>query len=137
MLRDMLTSTSSNTKKIRSAEPGADLADDHPSSPVARLRALLRRRLPRALQSLGSYLMMVGEVMQLTIDRQEVLRRIQRRMRGEGLVYGRDDARAHAIAADEMARYRAEPRIDAMKFEISSSDAIDPWVGYDAAERER
>jgi hypothetical protein len=98
-----------------------------------RLRAFLRRRLervPAALIDLGTCITLMGRMSLFIIEEQEVRYRTQRRMRAEGLVRGRDDARACAIAAEELARYRVEFQDDLMKIEVKPFDAIDPWKSF-------
>ena len=73
---------------------------------------------------------MMGKMLHLVVEHQEVLRRTQRRMRAEGLVRGRDDARAQAIAREELVRYRTEPQDDAVKFEVKPFETIDPWKDF-------
>jgi hypothetical protein len=106
--------------------------------PMKRLRALIYRRLerlPTTLLNLGAYLTIMGKMLQIVIDHEEVLRRTQRRMRAEDLVKGRDNERARTIAAEELTRYRAEFEDDVAKFEVSTFEEIDPWRGFDGSTR--
>jgi len=101
------------------------------------IRASLRRRLvrlPITFINLGAFFTLMGKMALLVAEQQEVLHRVQRRMRAESLVRGRDDARAKTIAAEELARYRAEFQDDTLKFEVKPSEVIDPWKDFpDAA----
>lgn len=103
-----------------------------------RTRAFLRRRLerlPTTLIDIGTWFTTMGRMARFVIEEQEVRRRTQRRMRAEDLVRGRDDARAGVIAAEELARYRAEYQDDSVKIEIKPFEAIDPWRNFpDAAD---
>jgi hypothetical protein len=101
--------------------------------PLLHLRTLIRRRLkrlPSTLLNLGGYLTMMGQMLQVAVDHNEVLQRTQRRMYAEDLLKGRDDARARTIAAEELMRYRAEFQDDVMKFEVSPFETFDPWRNF-------
>lgn len=104
------------------------------NGPMTRLRALIHHRLerlPTTLLNLGAYITIMGKMLQIVVDHEEVTRRTQRRMRAEDLVKGRDNERAHTIAAEELTRYRAEFQDDVAKFEVSTFEKIDPWRGFD------
>lgn len=100
---------------------------------VTGVRGFIQRRLvrlPTTLIDLGSWFTVMGKMMRVIVEEQTVRMRAQRRMRGEGLVRGRDDARARAIAAEELARYRAEFEDDSVKIAITPSEAVDPWRNF-------
>lgn len=103
---------------------------DLPRRRLSRVRASLRRRLPTIFLDLGACCSMLGRVLQLSLEHREVLLRTHRRMRAEGLIRERDDARAQVIAREELARYRSEFRDDTMKFEVTAFEEIDPWKDF-------
>lgn len=97
------------------------------------IRSLFRRRLdrlPTTFINLGAFFTLMGKVALSVVEHREVQQRTQRRMRAEGLVRGHDDARAQVIAAEELARYRAEFQDDTVKFEVKQIEAIDPWRDF-------
>ena len=103
---------------------------DLPRGRLERVRAFWRRRLPTIFLDLGACCTLLGKVLQLSFEHREVLLRTQRRMRAERLVRGSDDARAQAIAREELARHRSEFRDVSMKFEITPFEEIDPWKDF-------
>jgi hypothetical protein len=108
--------------------------NDQANGLVNRLRSLIHHRLerlPTTLLNLGAYITIMGKMLQIVVDHEEVTRRTQRRMRAEDLVKGRDNERARTIAAEELTRYRTEFQDDVAKFEVSTFKEIDPWRGFD------